>query len=136
MNTAKRTRRQRGANTVEFGLSFLLFFFLMYGIMEFGRVVASYNMLSGATREGARYAVVHGSASGSTATATDIQNIVRRWGVGLDSSSLVVTTTWNPGNGPGGKVNVKATYTLQPFTALILHKAITLQSTSQMVISQ
>jgi len=128
--------RQRGAATLEFGLAFLLFFAVVYGIMEFSRVVASYNILSGATREGVRYAMVHGSASGSIATASDIQKVVRRWAVGLDSSSIVVATTWSPGNAPGSKVKVKATYKVIPFTALILKQGITVQSSSQMTISQ
>jgi len=131
-----RKRSQRGAVVVEFGLAFLVFISAIYGVMEFGRIVASYNILSGAAREGARYAVVHGSASGSAASASDIQTVVRNWAVGLDTNSVAVTTTWNPGNGPGGKVNVKATYTVTPFTGLILTNGITVQSSSQMSISQ
>jgi Flp pilus assembly protein TadG len=131
-----REKSQRGAAALEFGLAFLLFFSVVYGIMEFGRLVASYNILAGATREAARYATVHGSASDSPATSTDIQNIVRRWAVGLDSSSLSVTTTWSPANNPGNNVLVHASYTATPFTGLILKNGVTLQSSSKMVISQ
>src|SRR5258708_15266390 len=131
-----RKHRQRGAVVLEFGLAFLIFVAAFYGIMEFGRIVASYNILSGAAREGARYAVVHGSSSGSEATASDIQTVVRKWAVGVDTSAVAVTTTWNPGNGPGGKVKVKATYTVTPFTGLILASGISVQSSSQMSISQ
>lgn len=121
---------------IEFGLAFLLFLFVVYGIMEFGRIVASYNILAGATREGTRYAMVHGSASASPATSSAIQTLVRRWAIGIDPSSIAVTTTWSPGNGPGSTVKVKASYTAQPFTSLILKKGITLTSSSQMIISQ
>jgi Flp pilus assembly protein TadG len=69
-----RKQRQRGAATVEFGLAFLLFFTFIISIMEFGRIVSAYNILAGATREASRYATVHGSASGSPATDTDIQS--------------------------------------------------------------
>ncbi len=131
-----RNHRQRGAVALEFGLAFLLFFSVLYAIMEFGRIVASYNILSGAAREGVRYAIVHGSSSGSAASSSDIQNIVKNWAIGLDSSALNVTTTWNPGNAPGSTVTVKASYTVAPFTSLILKNGITLNSTSQMVISQ
>lgn len=133
MNTK---HRQRGAALLEFGLAFLVFMSAVYAIMEFGRIVSSYNILSGAAREGVRYAVVHGSASGSVATASDIQTVVRNWAIGLDTNSVAVTTTWNPGNGPGSQVNVKASYTVTPFTGLILTNGLTLQSSSQMVISQ
>jgi Flp pilus assembly protein TadG len=131
-----RKHSQRGASLLEFGLAFLIFFSALYGIMEFGRIVASYNILSGAAREGVRYASVHGSASGAAATASDVQTVVRNWAIGLDTSAVAVDTTWNPGNGPGSKVKVKASYTLTPFTGLILTNGITLQSSSQMSISQ
>lgn len=127
---------QRGATVVEFGLAFLIFFGLMYGILEFGRIVASYNILAGATREAARYATVHGSSSGSPASSDDIQTKVRNWAVGLDTSAVSVKTTWSPGNAPGSTVKVTASYTAEPFTGLIMHNGITLSSSSQMVISQ
>ena len=133
MNTK---HRQRGAAALEFGRAFLVFFFVVYGIMEFGRIVASYNIISGAAREGVRYAMVHGSASGSPASASDVQTVVRNWAIGLDTSSVVVTTTWNPGNAPGSTVKVKASYTVTPFTSLILQNGITVQSSSQRTISQ
>ena len=132
----KRRQNQRGAVVLEFGLAFLAFFSVLYGVMEFGRIVASYNILSGATREGARYATVHGSASGSVASASDIQTIVRNWAIGMNTSAVAVTTTWTPGNGPGGKVRVSASYAIAPFTALILKNDITVQSSSEMSISQ
>jgi Flp pilus assembly protein TadG len=131
-----RKHSQRGASILEFGLAFLVFFSALYGIMEFGRIVASYNIISGAAREGARYAMVHGSASGSVATASDIQDVVRNWAIGLDTSAVVVATTWTPGNAPGSQVKVKASYTVTPFTGLILPNGITVQSSSQMSISQ
>src|SRR5690242_2257683 len=111
-----RKHTQRGAAALEFGLAFLVFFFVMYAIMEFGRIVASYNILAGATREASRYASVHGSASGSAASSSDIETMVRKWAVGLTSSSVSVTTTWSASKAPGSTVLVKATYTATPFT--------------------
>lgn len=127
---------QRGAAMVEFSLAFLAFFFFLYGVMEFSRIVASYNILAGATREGSRYASVHGSSSGSAVSSSDIQTQVRNWAVGLDSSSLSVNATWASGNAPGDTVLVKSSYTLTPFTGLLVGNTITLQSSSKMVISQ
>ncbi|HUS07769.1 MAG TPA: TadE/TadG family type IV pilus assembly protein [Bryobacteraceae bacterium] len=135
-NKIVRRSGERGANLVEFGLSFLLFFTVLCGIMEFGRAVAYYNILAGATKEGARYAMAHGSASGSTATASDIQNVVRKWAIGLDPALVNVTTTWASGNGPGGRVNVRSRYNLLPFTALVLPAPISIGSSSELIISQ
>ena len=131
-----RKHTQRGAAVLEFALAFLLFFTIVYAIMEFGRVVACYNILAGATREGARYAMVHGSASGAAASASDIQDVVRQWSIGLDRNSVLVTTTWTPGNAPGNRVKVQAQYTVLPFTGMILQSGIAMRSNSELVISQ
>jgi Flp pilus assembly protein TadG len=121
---------------VELSLCFLLVFTSIYALMEFSRFVYCYNILAGATREASRYAMVHGSKSGSPAANSDIQAQVARWAIGLDSSALNVNTTWASGNGPGASVRVDATYTITPFTNLIIPSTLTIGSRSEMVISQ
>src|SRR3974390_1548057 len=101
------------------------------GVMEFGRIVASYNILAGAVREATRYASVHGSASASPATNSDIAAVVNKWAIGLDPSALTVTTS-GAGSAPGKSVQVTASYNAAPFTHLILANNITLKSSSQM----
>lgn len=51
-------RRQRGAATVEFALVAILFFTLLLGIVEFGRLLYLYNTIQEVTRRAAREAVV------------------------------------------------------------------------------
>ncbi|MDD5460770.1 MAG: TadE/TadG family type IV pilus assembly protein [Methylococcales bacterium] len=51
-------KTQRGAAMVEFALIALLFFMLLFGIIEFGRAFFTYNTLVEATRRGARVAAV------------------------------------------------------------------------------
>ncbi|MFZ2170078.1 MAG: TadE/TadG family type IV pilus assembly protein [Methylococcaceae bacterium] len=51
-------KAQRGAAMVEFALIALLFFMLLFGIIEFGRAFFTYNTLVEATRRGARVAAV------------------------------------------------------------------------------
>lgn len=48
---------------MEFALVAPIFFFVLFGILEFGRSVYVTQMLANAAREGARYAIVHGAAS-------------------------------------------------------------------------
>jgi len=129
-------RRSTGQALVEFAIVAPVFFLLLFAIIEAGRFILYYETLNNATREGARYATVHGSASGAVATASDIQSVVRQWSIGLDPNSVVVTTTWTPGNNPGNQVKVRAEYTVAPFTGLILASGIPLGSNSVMVISQ
>lgn len=66
--------RQRGQAMVEFALVAPIFFLLLFAIIEGGRFIFYYELLNNATREGARYAIVHG-AKGSPSS-----------GPGLDGS--------------------------------------------------
>lgn len=51
-------KTQRGAAMVEFAIIALLFFMILFAIIEFGRVFFTYNTLVEATRRGARIAAV------------------------------------------------------------------------------
>ena len=59
----KRGRTSAGQALVEFALVAPIFFLLLFGIIEAGRFILFYEALNNATREGARYAIVHGSNS-------------------------------------------------------------------------
>ena len=50
--------RQRGAAAVEFAIVCLLFFTILFAILEFGRMLYVYNTMQEVTRRGARAAVV------------------------------------------------------------------------------
>jgi Flp pilus assembly protein TadG len=51
-------KRQGGTTTVEFALIAMLFFILLFGIIEFGRLFFVWNTLNEGTRRGARVAAV------------------------------------------------------------------------------
>jgi len=51
-------KSQRGAAAVEFALVAIVFFMLLIGIVEMGRVLFTWNAAAEATRYGARVAVV------------------------------------------------------------------------------
>jgi Flp pilus assembly protein TadG len=121
---------------VELALCLLLALSLIYAVMEFGRVVYSYTVLNGATREASRYAIVHGSASGSAATQDTIRDQVTRWAIGLDASAIGVEATWLPSKAPGSTVRIVATYTINPFSGLLMRQPLVLASRSEMMISQ
>lgn len=61
-----RRARQRGVAAVEFALVSLLFFTVLFGILEFGRMLYVYNTLQEVTRRAAREAVVRWIDQGST----------------------------------------------------------------------
>ncbi|CAN5709941.1 hypothetical protein BH23CHL8_BH23CHL8_14650 [soil metagenome] len=53
----------RGQSMVEFALVAPLPFLMVFGTFEFARFIFFYELLNNAAREGARYAIVHGSRS-------------------------------------------------------------------------
>ncbi len=82
--------RRRGAATVEFALICPLFFTLILGILEFGRMVMVQQIITNAAREGARVAILP-----STATAT-VTNQVDNYLTNGSISSAAATVTVSP----------------------------------------
>ena len=65
---------ERGTTVAEFAIVALIFFIMIFGIIEFGRLLYTHNALADATRRGARYAAMH---PGTTAEdITKVQNEV------------------------------------------------------------
>jgi Flp pilus assembly protein TadG len=62
-------RRQAGTTAIEFSLTILIFFVLVMGIFEFGRVVFAWNAAAEATRAGARVASVSAMYSANIGAA-------------------------------------------------------------------
>lgn len=50
---------ERGSTVVEMAMAAGVFFMLIFGIIEFGRLLYTHNALTDAARRGARYAVLH-----------------------------------------------------------------------------
>ena len=76
--------QQKGQTLVEFALVTVIFFVVLFGIVEFSRALWTYNTIVQATRAGARFAVVE------VPTASDIE--VQRF-VAYHNSDR----QWNPG---------------------------------------
>ena len=135
---AKGRAARRGQGLVEGAMTLVIFLTLVFSVCEFGRAVWSYTMICHATREGSRYAAVHGSQSGMTADTakTNITSIVKNRAVGLTKSNISVTTTYLPNNTPGNSVKVAVTYPFKFVTPFRLPRnTLTLQSTSQITIT-
>ena len=52
---------EHGATMAEFAIISVVFFMIIFGIIEFGRLFYTHNALTDAARRGARYAVLHQS---------------------------------------------------------------------------
>jgi Flp pilus assembly protein TadG len=77
-------KNRRGAAAVEFAVVAPLFFTLVFGMIEFGRVVMVQQLLTNATREGARVGVLTDS------TSTDVKNKVVSY---LSSGKITIATS-------------------------------------------
>ena len=59
MQKARSTKSQRGSSVAEFAIVAGVFFMIIFGIIEFARLLYTHNALTDAARRGARYAVLH-----------------------------------------------------------------------------
>ncbi|MCA9249286.1 MAG: pilus assembly protein [Planctomycetales bacterium] len=80
-------RDRRGAAAVEFALVAPVFFLLVFGMIEYGRMVMVQQILTNASREGARKAVIEGTSS------TDVQAAVQQYLTDASISGATVTVT-------------------------------------------
>ncbi len=62
-------RNRRGAAAVEFAVVSPVFFLLVFGMIEYGRMVMVQQLLTNAAREGARVGVLDNSTAGEVTTA-------------------------------------------------------------------
>ena len=142
-------RRRRGQALVEFALVAPLFFLLLFAIIEGGRFVFYYEALNSATREGARYAIIHGSnaadgcpsgppAAGTTScdpSGANVRAAVRRAALGLAGSGdfISLDVIWPLTNARSNPVTVRAAYGYRPVMPLLPN--ITISSESTLVIN-
>jgi Flp pilus assembly protein TadG len=136
-----RARTERGQSLVEFSLAAMIFMVVILGVVEVGRAVWSYNTLANATREGSRYAMVHGASasahSGPAGNDAKVQAAVTKYASTLEPSDLTITSAWPDGsNAVGSHVKVTATYRFDTlFSKLLGISPITMTSTSTMTIT-
>ena len=113
---------RRGAGAVEFAFCIPILMVLVGGMTELGRFLYTGDALANAVREGARVAIVRGSASGSPISAADLRNLVKNRAASLSTQSMSVTVTYTPDNNPGSVVTIQAqyplTFVMPPFSAL------------------
>jgi len=72
----KRREGEKGQSLVELALVSLIFFFLLFGILEFGRALWSYNTIVQSTRQAARWAVVNVADAADNTDISRARNIV------------------------------------------------------------
>jgi Flp pilus assembly protein TadG len=165
-SSSKGVLREDGASVIEMAFASVVLLSMLFGIFAISFALYTYHYISDAAREGSRYAIVRGSASCANssnlltncgATSTQIQTYVQDLGYpGIDAANkMTVTSTWYTAsssgtpptttwslcstgtcNAPGNIVKVQVTYAFPLGIPFYGSRALSMTSTSQMVISQ
>ncbi len=103
---------RRGTAFVEFGLLAPIFFLVIVGIVDFGRMMWLSNSVEHAATEGARYAALHGVGKPTVATEQEIKDFARARITLIPTSEMTVNVSWTPtnNNNPGSTVTVQVIY--------------------------
>ena len=109
MMRRRTTKGERGAAAVEFALIVPLLVVLVFGVIEFGRVLNVQISLSGAAREGARYMAIHKNVADAKETAWQAAPSVP----GLSASNIAISPSTCVA---GAKTTVTVTYTVDFLT--------------------
>jgi Flp pilus assembly protein TadG len=91
--------KRRGVAAVEFAVIAPLFFLLVFGMIEFGRAVMVQQIITNASREGARYAVLDGSTD--TDVRTKVVDYMQRAAITITPDRVAVTRTEPVVSDPG-----------------------------------
>jgi len=83
-------RNRRGATAVEFAVVAPVFFLLVFGMIEYGRMVMVQQVITNASREGCRRAVLDG------ATVTDVNDACNNYLTSAGIKDATITITPNP----------------------------------------
>lgn len=87
------TKRQHGSTSIEFALVLITFLTFLLGVMDFSRLLYTWNAATEATRVGARYAVVCGDGT----SAHDAEVLARMQAI--LPTIAAVTVAWDPAPG-------------------------------------
>jgi Flp pilus assembly protein TadG len=143
--------RVRGQALVEFALVAPIFFLVLLSIVEFGRYIYTVQILNDAAREGARYAIVHGSQSlcpsgpmpGGLGVVNpcdpngqNVKNVVVTTSTGVTGvSASMVNVSWPVNNSRGNRVTVSVTYQYQSLIPIVPLPPVTINGDATLVIN-
>jgi Flp pilus assembly protein TadG len=109
-----RSNNQKGAGLVEFAVLAPLLVVLLFSLVEFGLSLYSKEVLTNASREGARYGVVYCSPRKTTAQIkTQVQDYLTKSGF-TDTASINVT------GAQGSSGSALTVYVTYPYTFQVL----------------
>ncbi len=96
--------KRSGAAVVEFAIVAPLFFLLIFGMIEYGRMVMVQQVITNASREGARRAVLDGATTSEVVAA--VESFLDSAAVDSDGADVIVSPDPPEDAGFGGAVSV------------------------------
>lgn len=139
MNRRNRGLADRGAELVEFAIAMPLMLLLMAGIVDFGLLFQSYEVVNNAAREGARLAVLPGyDVNNYLAARTRVANYIAAGGARGTFATNVAPIAVGGGGIAGVQVTVDYTHRfliVGPFVGLIngtFNNAVTYRADARM----
>jgi Flp pilus assembly protein TadG len=149
-----RRHSERGSTLPEMAIAAIAVLSFLFGIIDFGRALYTYEYVGQLARQGARWAIVRGADSCANSNSQlsncgnitgGIQTYVQSLSEGATTAGNITataaygtsTTCATASNAPGCTVAVTVTYPFHFVMGPLMPKAtITMSSTSEMVISQ
>ena len=132
--SVRQARYETGQAMVEFAFTALIFFTIIFGVIDLGRAIFEYNLLASSAREGARVAVI------SSYSDSDVINRVVDSSAGfIASGDVTISGSRSCTTDPCGSVTVSVQHTFTPVTPLIgtlIGGSITLHASSTMVVER
>lgn len=128
------TDKSRGQSLLEFALTLPLFLWLVLGLFDLGRGVASYTVLSNCAREGARAATIPLTSDAGVASAINSQSTILGT---VPSSDITITPAAQSARSSATKVTVQVRYQFQPVAPLVSNvvgSVISMQATSTVTV--
>jgi len=123
---------ENGTSALEFAVTGMLIFTLLFGMIELAGALYTYVVLSHAADEALRYAIVHSSDGGSLAENTRAK-VINEVSISFhDTSGMTVTVTAPDGSfTPPNRVSVTLRYPLVPYLGLFLPNPPTMTAFAQ-----
>ena len=134
MTTMHRQPRA-GQSMVEFALVAPIFFLMLLGVMEMGRLLWFNHELTNGTREAARYAMVHGSRASTCATDADLITQILDHSTGLNADDLEISSRAPFCGDPGSTFFIETAYDFDSMLSIIpALDSLTLTARSEVIV--
>ena len=126
--------RQKGGTLLEAAITLMLFFTLIFGVLEFGRAYNLYQAITNAAREGARYSVAPFPGTNNLPSTVQVEARVQQYLNSVGARGTTVNVSQNTAGVVNGanvvytQVNVTAPYAFLFFP----FASINMQTSAQM----